>query len=135
MHGVTPPGRLGGARVLVVEDDILVRDALAMLLAVEGASVTSVGSGREAAEVIAHAGAFAAVLTDLGLPDVPGDLLIRQILATASRRPRVIVVTGAGETERAAARRAGADVVLSKPVEWKRVLQSVQAACVPGAAA
>jgi two-component system CheB/CheR fusion protein len=94
------------------------------LLRSEGAEVTATSSGREAVECLARR-PYDVVLTDLGLPDVTGDALIRQILTTASRRPRVVAVTGYGEPHQERARAAGADVVLSKPVEWTVLLQEL----------
>ena len=95
-----------------------------MLLRVEGAEVVATGSGREAID-LADRGDFDVVLSDLGLPDMPGDVLIRQILSAKRRRVRVIVVTGYGEPYLTRARQAGADVVFTKPVEWAQVLESL----------
>ncbi len=95
-----------------------------MLLRVEGAEVVATGSGREAVD-LADRGDFDVVLSDLGLPDMPGDVLIRQILSSTRRRARVIVVTGYGEPYLTRARQAGADVVFTKPVEWAQVLESL----------
>jgi DNA-binding response OmpR family regulator len=69
---------------------------------------------------------FNVLVTDYGLPDLPGDFLIRRVLATARRRPQVIVVTGYGEPYTAWARRAGADLVLTKPIEWARLLDQLR---------
>jgi CheY-like chemotaxis protein len=68
------------------------------------------------------------VLTDLGLPDIPGDVVIRRVLETARRRPRVIVVTGYGEPFVSRARQAGADVVLNKPVVRANLASTLAAA-------
>jgi len=95
-----------------------------VLLRVEGAEVVATGSGREAVD-LADRGDFDVVLSDLGLPDMPGDVLIRQILSSTRRRARVIVVTGYGEPYLTRARQAGADVVITKPVEWAQVLESL----------
>jgi two-component system CheB/CheR fusion protein len=111
-------------RILLVEDAPDIREVFTVLLRIEGAEVTSTGSGHEAAE-IARRRDFDVVLSDLGLPDVPGDVLIRQILATARRRTRVIVVTGYGEPYLTRARQAGAEVVFTKPVEWPRILEAL----------
>jgi two-component system CheB/CheR fusion protein len=116
--------QLGGTSILLVEDTADVRDAFTVLLRSEGAEVTPTSSGREAVECLARR-SFDVVVTDLGLPDVTGDALIRQILATASRRPRIVAVTGYGEPHQERARAAGADVVLSKPVEWTVLLQEL----------
>ena len=112
---------LRGARVLLVEDAKDIRDVFALLLAAEGAEVAATGSGREAIE-LAERGDFDVLLTDLGLPDIPGDVVIRQVVATARRRPWVVVVTGYDEPFISRAREAGADVVLTKPLSWSALL-------------
>ena len=92
-----------------------------VLLQAEGADVVATGSGREAADLVANRG-FDVVLSDIGLPDIPGDVLIRQILAASRGRTRVVAITGYGEPYVTRARQAGADVVFTKPVEWTRIL-------------
>src|SRR2546422_1990517 len=69
---------------------------------------------------------FDVVLSDLGLPDIPGDVLIRELRARSGRATRVVVVTGYGEPFQARARQAGADVVFTKPVEWSRILEYLE---------
>jgi CheY-like chemotaxis protein len=122
---------LEGLQILVVEDATDIREVFVVLLRAEGADVIATGSGREAAE-IANQRQFDVVLSDLGLPDIPGDVLIRQILAASKGRTRVVVVTGYGEPYVSRARQAGADVVFTKPVEWTRILDYIRR---PGLAA
>ncbi len=135
MGAVRPARRecmsLDGMRILLVEDAPDIREVFTVLLRVEGAEVTATGSGREAAD-LASRREFDVVLSDLGLPDLPGDTLIRQILASSGHRVRVVVVTGYGEPFVTRARQAGADVVFTKPVEWTRILDYLQR---PGLAA
>jgi two-component system CheB/CheR fusion protein len=116
---------LEGIRILLVEDAPDIREVFTVLLRVEGAEVVPVGTGREAIDV-AGGRDFDIVLSDLGLPDIPGDVLIRQLLSTARRRTRVVVVTGYGEPYLTRARQAGAEVVFTKPVEWTRILDWLQ---------
>jgi two-component system, chemotaxis family, CheB/CheR fusion protein len=113
---------LQGMRILLIEDAPDIREVFTVLLRVEGAEVVAAATGREAAEVAAGRD-FEVVLSDLGLPDIPGDVLIRQILAGARRRTRIVVVTGYGEPYLTRARQAGAEVVFTKPVEWSRILE------------
>ncbi len=122
---------LTGMRILIVEDAPDIRDVFAVLLRAEGADVSATGSGREAAELVADH-TFDVVLSDLGLPDIPGDVLIRQIIAASRGRTRVVAVTGYGEPYVTRARQAGADVVFTKPVEWTRILDYLRR---PGLAA
>lgn len=117
--------RLQGSRILVVEDAPDIREVFTLLLRAEGAQVECAANGREALELGAR-GDFDVVLSDLGLPDIPGDVLIRQLLAHSRGRTRVIVVTGFGEPYLSRAKQAGAHVVFTKPVEWARILDVVK---------
>jgi CheY-like chemotaxis protein len=114
--------KLDGIRVLVIEDTPDIREVFVILLQAEGAHVIATGSGREAT-TLATEHEFDVVLSDLGLPDIPGDIVIRQIVTTSRRRPRIAAVTGYGEPFLTRARQAGADIVFTKPVEWTRILE------------
>lgn len=122
---------LSGVRFLVIEDAADIREVFAVLLRAEGADVVAAASGREALDAAAHR-QFDVILSDLGLPDVPGDVLIRQLLAATRNRTRVIVITGYGEPYLTRARQAGAEMVFTKPVEWGGILDYLQR---PGLAA
>ena len=124
---------LKGLRILLVEDSPDIRDAFEVLLTAEGADVAATAAGRQALELVRRR-EFDVVLTDLGLPDVPGEILIRGIIAAASNHPRIVVVTGYGEPYTSNAARAGADTVLTKPVEWTVLLQELAVAPVSEAA-
>jgi len=95
-----------------------------MLLEAEGADVLATGSGLEAAAMAAQQD-FDVILTDLGLPDMSGEMVIRHALEHARRRPRVVVVTGYDEPFTSRARAAGADVVLTKPVLWSSLVEEL----------
>ena len=114
-------------RILLVEDSQDIREVFTLLLRAEGAEVVATASGREAVEQIAKRD-FDVVLTDLGLPDIPGDAVIRRVLANARRRPRIIVVTGYDEPFKSRAREAGADIVFNKPVIWSTLAGALAAA-------
>jgi len=116
-----PAMGLSGMRILVIEDAADIREVFTVLLRAEGAHVVAAANGREATEATATQH-FDVILSDLGLPDVPGDVLIRQLLASSRNRTRVVVVTGYGEPYLTRARQAGAEVVFTKPVEWTRIL-------------
>jgi two-component system, chemotaxis family, CheB/CheR fusion protein len=113
--------KLLGIRVLLIEDVSDIRDVFVILLRSEGADVVATASGREGAE-LAKSARFDVVLSDLGLPDIAGDVLVRQLRAATGNATRVVVVTGYGEPYLTRARQAGADAVFTKPVEWTRIL-------------
>ncbi len=109
-------------RVLLVEDSIEIREPLALLLLDEGIEVVATGFGAAALKLAPRLGVDV-ILTDLGLPDIPGLVLIRHLLKILRPRPRVIVVTGFGEPYLSQALKAGADVVLTKPLAWESLRQ------------
>jgi two-component system, chemotaxis family, CheB/CheR fusion protein len=116
--------RLHGRKVLVVEDIRDIRDVFTLLLEAEGAEVVAATNGREAIECMEF-GSFDAVVSDYGLPDIAGDELLRRLGECSGRLTKTVVVTGYGEPYVTRARRAGADVVLTKPVIWDRLLGSL----------
>jgi DNA-binding response OmpR family regulator len=122
-----PERGLQGTRILLVEDATDIRDVFTILLEAEGAQVVATASGKEAAD-LAGRHDFDLLLTDLGLPDIPGDVLVRQVLSASRRRPRVIVVTGFDEPFVCRARQAGADAVFTKPVAWNVLLEQLRPA-------
>ena len=110
--------------MLVIEDVADIRDILVLLLRSEGADVVATPSGREGAKLAGNNN-FDVVLTDLGLPDIAGDALIRQLRAASGVSTRVVVVTGYGEPYITRARQAGADAVFTKPLDWPTVCNCV----------
>jgi DNA-binding response OmpR family regulator len=111
---------LAGMRVLLVEDDRDLRALFAIMLTAEGAEAVQVDSGCDAmAAVRRHS--FDAVVTDLGLPDLRGDLLIPHLRAIASEPLAVLVISGYGEPYLTMALTAGADAAFTKPVDWARI--------------
>ena len=117
--------KLRGMRILLVDDVADVRDILAMLLRMEGADVVAVGSGRQAAAIVSRRD-FDVVITDFGLPDVPGDVLITEILSMARSPLRVVVMTGYGEPYLTRALQRGADAVFTKPLELTSIVEYLQ---------
>jgi two-component system CheB/CheR fusion protein len=119
--------KLKGTRILVVEDVLTVRVLLAGLLRLEGADVVESATGWHAAEVVRES-LFDVVITDLGLPDIPGEVLIAHICSASKGRTRVAVLTGYGEAHQTRARSAGAEAVFTKPVDWETIAAFAMAA-------
>jgi DNA-binding NtrC family response regulator len=113
--------------VLIVEDDVNLRAALAALASREGAVPREAGTLEEARKRLAEA-PLDAVLVDLTLPDGSGLSLLGAPEALGS--PEYIVVTGDGTAESAVqALKRGAIDYLTKPVDRARlrsVLANVQ---------
>jgi len=107
--------------VLVVEDSPGLLDVLTTLLRQEGADAVGVANGRDALSAL-RAHDYDVIMSDLGLPDIPGDVLIRAILDGAPRPPHVIVITGDSGPALIRAKEAGASVIFTKPFEWAEVV-------------
>lgn len=108
-----------GCRVLVVDDSADVRELFVTLLQLDGAEAVGAANGQEALDAF-RAQSFDIVMTDLGLPDMPADTLIRAI-TEAQNGVEIIVITGAGEPAVTRALQAGASVVFTKPCRWADV--------------
>lgn len=101
-------------RILVVEDEPVVREALVRLLRAWGHTVTAAAGGEEGMRLFVP-GQFDLVFSDLGMPDRSG----WEVLALVkTREPRIatVLLTGWGnEIDRDDARARGADQLIAKP--------------------
>jgi DNA-binding response OmpR family regulator len=111
--------------ILVVEDESKIRSLLRGYLERAGFSVLSTGSGAEALTLVASA-APDLILLDLGLPDVPGETIAREVRRT-SRVPILMLTAKAGEEDRIAGLELGADDYVTKPFSPQEVVLRVQA--------
>lgn len=118
-----PGGRtsLAGRRILVVEDEALLRDMLADTLTLAMAQVTAAPDGGVAWKAW-QAGTFDLVLSDHRMPDCTGFELLQRIRATGSEVP-FILISGQGlETMEAALAKVPRVRLLPKPFELPRLL-------------
>ena len=115
------------AQVLVVDDDETVRTALGDMLRGAGYAVTLAASGLEGiAKVREREGPFHLVVTDLGMPDVPGWEVVEAVKQLEAGTPVVIM---SGFDRARATRRAkelGVDLVISKPFDLQDFLNAVR---------
>ncbi len=100
-------------RVLVVDDEAAIRRFLQTSLAAHGYMVLEAHNGHAALASVA-ANPPDVVLLDLGLPDLDGIEVTRQLRAWTSI-PIIIVTVRGQETDKIAALDAGADDYLTKP--------------------
>ena len=105
-----------GLRVLSVEDNPFGRVVLNAVLTELGHQAEFIGRGEDAADRITQGG-FDAVLMDMVLPGIDGIEAIRRIRALGPPRGGIAIIGVSGRSEdEAAARTAGADAFLVKPV-------------------
>jgi DNA-binding response OmpR family regulator len=121
------------ATVLVVEDETKLRDLLRAYLEREGLEVLSTGSGAEAISWARDASPDLVVL-DLGLPDIPGEEVAREV-RTASDVPILILTAKTEEPDRIRGLELGADDYVTKPFSPRELVLRVQAILRRGRAA
>ena len=111
--------------VLVVEDERDIREVLRRYLERAGLSVLTTGTGAEAIRLLTSAPPDLVVL-DLGLPDVDGTDVLREIHAAG--RPPVLVLTARSSVDdRIHGLQLGADDYVTKPFSPAEVVLRVQA--------
>src|SRR3990172_3842540 len=113
-------------RILLVEDDPGVRDAVTRALRGAGYDLRAVGDGPPALEAI-HEGGVDAVVLDLGLPTMDGLEVMRKIRADGRRTPVLALTARASVEDRVAGLDAGADDYLTKPFALDELLARVRA--------
>lgn len=116
---------MGSATVLVVDDERKIRDLVRSYLELEGYSVLLADTGERALESASRSDPDLVVL-DLGLPDLTGEEVART-LRTSSNVPIIMLTAKAGEDDRIAGLRLGADDYLAKPFSPRELVARVEA--------
>ncbi len=112
--------------VLVVEDEEDIAVPLMRTLEREGYAVSRVSSGAKAVEFVV-AEAPAVVILDLGLPDMDGIDVCRQMRSGGYTGGIIMVTARAGELDRVVGLDVGADDYLAKPFGLAELLARVRA--------
>jgi len=120
--------------LLVIDDEPAIRRLLRVTLESEKFRVREAETGRLGLQEIAHQ-APDGVILDLGLPDMNGTEVIRQ-LREWSRVPVLVLSVRSAEDDKIGALDAGADDYLTKPFSGRELLARVRAILrrTPGAA-
>ncbi|MBO0773318.1 MAG: response regulator transcription factor [Actinobacteria bacterium] len=113
------------ATVLLVEDERKLRELVRSYLERAGFAVLSTESGAEAISLAASAAPDLVVL-DLGLPDVPGETVAREVRA-AGPTPILMLTARSSEEDRIRGLELGADDYVTKPFSPRELVLRVQA--------
>ncbi|MBW4463634.1 MAG: PAS domain S-box protein [Nodosilinea sp. WJT8-NPBG4] len=119
---------LRGTRILVVDDDDNTREFLAFLLELHGANVLATATADEAIATLTQ---FMpeVLLSDIGMPDVDGYMLLRQIRALPAEQggtvPAIALTAYAGEIDYRQAMAAGFQRHMAKPLEPQALIQAI----------
>jgi CheY-like chemotaxis protein len=119
---------LNGIKLLVVDDDASAREYFTFLLELHGANVTAVASAGEAFAALTESKPDV-LLSDIGMPEVDGYMLIQQVRTLPPEQGgqiRAIALTAyAGEINYQQALSAGFQRHISKPVEPAKLIEVI----------
>jgi two-component system, OmpR family, response regulator MprA len=114
------------ARILVVDDEPAVQNALSRALALERYEVAQAGDGSQALEELG-AGTYDAVILDIAMPKVDGLEVCRRLREGGDRTPVLILTARTEVDDRVAGLDAGADDYLVKPFALRELSARVRA--------
>jgi two-component system response regulator MprA len=115
------------ARILVVDDEPAVQNALSRALALERYDVAQAADGREALERLAAGDAYEAVILDVTMPFVDGLEVCRRLRDGGDRTPVLMLTAREHVDDRVAGLDAGADDYLVKPFALRELLARLRA--------
>ncbi|OKH55794.1 hybrid sensor histidine kinase/response regulator [Calothrix sp. HK-06] len=119
---------LNGLQALLVDDDTDSRELIAFLLEQYGVQVTAVSSASKALNSLEQA-KFDLLISDIGMPDMDGYTLIRQIRNQAPEQggtiPAIALTAYAGEIDQQLALLAGFQQHISKPIDPEVLIQAI----------
>ncbi len=121
------------SRILVVEDEELIREMLVLALAAEGYAIATAADGRTAIELLQSAEPtfgelpFDLVILDLMLPQINGLDICRLLRHQGNPVPILILSAKGSETDRVLGLEVGADDYLTKPFSMRELVARCRA--------
>ena len=115
-------------RILLVDDEAIVRRSMKMLLEHDGHDISAVESGEAALEQIAQLShcKFDLVITDFSMPGMHGDELVTRIREVAPDHP-IIMCTAFVEDYKVFGEASGqVDALLLKPFSFQELRESIE---------
>lgn len=121
-----PPGNGVAPRVLVIEDEAAVREALAEVLGQHGHVALAAADGEEGLAIV-HREAVDVVIADLALPGRSGLEVARAVKRIRPGTPVILVTAWPGRLDATAVEASGVERVLEKPTDAAQVVEAVEA--------
>lgn len=113
-------------KILIVEDDVLLQEGIALALISEGYAVDCADKAAQA-DALLHSGEYSLVVLDLGLPDADGTDLLRRWRRKNIDLPVLILTARDALEDRVNGLDAGADDYLIKPFALAELKARVRA--------
>ena len=113
-----------GAKILVVDDNSVVRDVVSRMLSLLGHEVSSADSGEKGLSIFLG-NLFDIVLSDYEMPGMDGVALACSVKKSAPRT-QVVIMTGAGSEAVFSRKSTAVDQVISKPFTLAEIDEMIQ---------
>ena len=117
---------MDGLRILVAEDEAMLRMLSEKMLTKQGAVVRSVENGQLALDAFDPA-EFDLVLTDLMMPQMDGHAFTAAIRQTGATTPIIAVTAAVVGDETDQVLQAGADAFITKPITAEKLIEALTA--------
>jgi len=111
-------------RILVVDDEPFVCDAVKMMLAFDGHDVVTANDAKEALSVF-DKGSFDLVITDFAMPGMKGDELATAIKARSPHQPIIMITAYAEMLQSSGKKMPGVDFLVSKPFLLEHLREAI----------
>ncbi|WP_052594970.1 response regulator transcription factor [Luteipulveratus mongoliensis] len=111
------------SRILLVDDDLTIAEPLSRALRREGFTVDAAGTGAEALEALGSRPHL--VILDLGLPDMDGLDICRQLRRGGHHMPVLILSARSAAMDIIVGLDAGADEYVTKPFRFSELMARV----------
>ncbi len=112
-------------RILLVEDEINIRELVKLNLEMEKYEVVATGNGREAIDLF-HGQHFDLLILDVMLPDLDGFQICEQVRLTNMEVPIIFLTAKDTAPDRIAGLKKGADDYLTKPFNLEELLLRIR---------
>ena len=119
------PTQFAGIKILVVDDDAEMRDAIAFDLRKRGGTIFTAANGSEAL-AIALESPIDIVVSDVRMPGGDGIFLLQQLRSRHPTLPIVLLCTGFADLTESEALKLGASALIEKPINRKLMMSIIE---------
>jgi putative two-component system response regulator len=120
---MTAPG-IPQRKILVVDDEPFVCDAVKMMLSFDGHLVETASNGKQALDLLQKS-RFDLVITDYAMPSMKGDELAAQIKSQTPGQPVVMITAYAEMLQASGNALKGVDCIISKPFLLENLREAI----------
>ena len=113
-------------KILIIEDEKLLADAIQTMLEAKGFHVEAVYDGAEGAEY-ALLGIYDLLILDVMMPGMDGYQLARRVRSSRCSTPILMLTAKSGLEDRIEGLNAGADYYLTKPFDFRELMACINA--------